>query len=167
MPIKKQIKDGKLKCGSCKKDYELSFFFKNKKSSNGYYSYCKRCSYLKNMNSYVNHRNLSDIEDIDGEIWVDIKGFEGLYQISNKQRIKSLERYVCFENGDKILKRKAILLKPRITKSGYMRINLYRVNDNFKKYYFIHKLMLESFVPNPENKPCVNHINGIKTDNSL
>lgn len=85
------------------------------------------------------------------EIWKDIKDYEGMYQISNIGRVKSL-------------KRKERILKDIIS-SGYCSIKLY-----FNRKYNtvkIHRLVAMHFIPNPENKPEVNHINGIKTDNRV
>ncbi len=94
------------------------------------------------------------------EIWKDILGYEKMYQISNLGRIKSLKRrtinYKC--ESDKILTNK-------ISKSGYNYI--YLSKDNNVKGYRIHRLVAQAFIPNPENKPQVNHINGIKTDNRV
>ena len=167
MPPKKQIKNGKLKCGCCKNYYELSFFTKTKQTTTGFASYCKSCIFMKNRSRFTHRINLPDIKNLDGEIWKDIKDYEGLYQMSNKQRVKSLDRYKTFENGVKFLIRKAVLIKPRIRKTGYVTVGLYRSEDDSKKEHFIHKLMLQTFVPNPENKLEGNHKNGIKTDNSL
>jgi len=167
MPIKKQIKNGKLQCASCKNYYELSFFTKTKQTTTGFSCYCKSCIFVKNRGKFTYRVNLPDIENLDGEIWKDIDGHIGLYQISNKQRVKSLERYKTFENGVSILIRKAVLIKPRVRKTGYVTVGLYDSINGSRKEHFIHKLILKAFVENPENKLEGNHKNGIKIDNSL
>ena len=91
------------------------------------------------------------------EIWKDIKGYEGLYQVSNLGRVKSLERYDSYNRkvDEKILKTKENL--------GYIYVNLHK--NGIQKGYKVHRLVAEAFIPNPNNKPCVDHINTIKDDN--
>ena len=93
------------------------------------------------------------------EIWKDIKGYEGLYQVSNLGRVKSLERYDSYNRkvDEKILKTKENL--------GYIYVNLHK--NGIQKGYKVHRLVAEAFIPNPDNKPCVDHINTIKDDNRV
>lgn len=85
------------------------------------------------------------------EVWKDIKGFEGLYNVSNLGRVKSLK---CREHK---------ILIPVTLSNGYYIVTLYIHGKRYIK--LIHRLVSEAFVLNPDNLPCVNHINGIKTDN--
>ena len=93
------------------------------------------------------------------EIWKDIKGYEGRYQISNFGRVKSLiypkEKIMNIYNfrrdGEK--------------GKGYWRVRL--IKNSSYKYFFVHRLVAEAFIPNPNNYATVNHINGIKTDNRI
>ena len=84
------------------------------------------------------------------EIWKDVKDYEGLYQVSNTGKVRSLKRH--------------IILKPSHNHKGYLHIILYK--NAKSKVGIIHRLVAEAFIPNLENKPQVNHINGIKTDNN-
>lgn len=97
------------------------------------------------------------------EIWKDIKDYEGVYQVSNLGRIKSLERYK--ENHNKYQKVVEKIKNNRKHTAGYLITDLYK--DNKGKTAFIHRLVAEAFIPNPNNKETVNHINGIKTDNRV
>lgn len=89
------------------------------------------------------------------EIWKEIEGYEN-YQVSNLGRVKSLNY--------KSLGREQIL-KERLTYKGYVKSPL--TKNKITKSIFIHRLVALNFIPNPENKPQVNHINGIKTDNRV
>jgi hypothetical protein len=94
-------------------------------------------------------------------IWKDIKGYEGLYQCSDKGEIKRLE------GVDSWGRYKAeVILKPRTTKKNeYARCSLSK--DGIVNGYRVHRIIAETFIPNPENKPTVNHINGKRNDNRV
>lgn len=97
------------------------------------------------------------------EVWRDVKGYEGLYQISNKGRARSLDREV--DRGDNgILKIKGTTLKLGDNK-GYRYFNASSPGKKVKVMW-VHRLVAKEFIPNPENKPCVNHIDGDKNNNS-
>lgn len=92
------------------------------------------------------------------EIWKDVIGYEGFYQVSNLGRVRSLDRYVL----NKFVKGK--ILTPKTDKDGYLQICLY---NNGRKYYRIHRLVAQTFIPNHSNFPEINHKNEIKTDNRV
>jgi hypothetical protein len=96
------------------------------------------------------------------EIWKDIKGYEGLYQVSNIGRVKSLTHVTIRKNGSNLPIRERIL-KPSTDKDGYLQVVLY--NSGKRKTIKVHRLVCEAFHENPENKSCVNHIDENKTNN--
>lgn len=98
------------------------------------------------------------------EIWRDIKGYEGLYQVSNLGRVKSLERVVIYKDGRRKVVKETIV-KPRQTKHKYLQVCLYKNSKGLNHY--IHRLVAEVFKPNPHNYPTVDHINRIRTDNRV
>ena len=85
----------------------------------------------------------------------------------NFERINGCDNYNIYPDGDilSFCKNKTTLKKPYKTKKGYMVIGLYK--DGKLKNLYVHRLLATAFIPNPENKPCVDHINGIKNDNRL
>ena len=94
------------------------------------------------------------------EIWKDISGFEGMYQISNLGRVKSLERY-SLQNH--LISEK--ILKTCHAQAGYVDVSLYK---NGKRYHRKpHKLVAEAFIPNPNNLPEVDHIDTNKDNNRV
>lgn len=98
------------------------------------------------------------------EIWKDIKGYEGLYQVSNLGKVRSLDRKILFKNGHiQFFKGKILSLSK--DKNGYIHIILHK--DNKTKIFRVHRLVAETFIPNLENKPQVNHIDGNKENNCL
>lgn len=94
------------------------------------------------------------------EIWKDIKDYEGLYQVSNLGRVRSVDRYVRGkENSIRLVKGK--ILKLYINNCGYCFVLLKG------KCLLVHRLVAEAFIPNPHNYPTVDHINRDKTDNRI
>lgn len=96
------------------------------------------------------------------EIWKDIKGYEGLYQISDLGRVKRLEGKRYDRNQ---------ILKERIVKTTYPKNGWYPYlslcKNGVYKNFHIHRLVAEAFIPNPSNYPCVNHIDGNKQNNDI
>lgn len=97
------------------------------------------------------------------EIWKDIEGYEGLYQISNLGRVKSLGRYINKLSGNIWTDEK--IKKSYTDRDGYYRVNLYK--DSKIQTYMIHRLVALAFIPNTKDKPQVNHIDGNKENNNV
>ena len=92
------------------------------------------------------------------EQWKPIEGYESIYQVSNMGRVRRLAGVAS--NGRPL---KAQIIKPIIQHSGYCHVGLWRggVCDQRR----VHRLVAEAFIPNPDNKPTVNHLNEDKQDN--
>ena len=99
------------------------------------------------------------------EIWKEIEGFEGLYQISNWGRVKSLGRWIDRKSKGKCWKEERILKPIPTEKDSYVRVNLCK--DKKKKLYSIHRLVAQAFIPNPNNLPQVNHKDENKQNNCI
>lgn len=99
------------------------------------------------------------IKVIENEIWKDIRGYRGKYQVSNLGRIRSLSRKIWNGKGYYVSQEK--ILKGHKTEKGYIIVELQ------SKPFPIHRLVAQEFIENFDKKPQVNHINGIKTDNRL
>lgn len=97
------------------------------------------------------------------EQWKDVEGYEGMYQVSNLGRVKSLSRKRAIGSNWRIIEER--ILKPQNAKDGYKQVNLCR--DGRQKSVTVHRLVAETFIDNPDNKKTINHISGIKEDNRL
>lgn len=90
------------------------------------------------------------------EIWKPIKGYEGLYEVSNLGNVMSLN--YCGREEKR-------LLRQIESRYGYLKVNLYK--NRKMKTYLVHRLVAETFLPNLFNEPCINHKSEIKTDNRV
>lgn len=99
------------------------------------------------------------------EIWKDIEGYEGLYQVSNLGRVKSLERQVWKKRQQCYMRVRERIIQQYISKVGYYVVVL--CQNGRKKTYYVHRLVAKAFIPNSENKPEIDHINTIRTDNRI
>lgn len=90
---------------------------------------------------------------LSSEVWQDIQGYSGIYQVSTLGRIRSLK------------KGKIKLLKPYINNMGYAVLSLYA--NHKQKTYHVHKLVADTFLVRIDGKNYIDHINGIKTDNRI
>ena len=96
------------------------------------------------------------------EIWKDIKGYEGLYQVSNLGRVKSFN---YMNTGKEKIKTLTLQKKHPMKQGGYLQTTLYKNKQT--KTVVVHRLVAEAFIPNPDNLPQVNHKDHDKTNNCV
>lgn len=94
----------------------------------------------------------------ESETWRNVADFEGLYKISNKGNVHSVER--VSSQGNKC---GGFTLKPTIASGGYLQVKLYE--NGIRKHKYIHRIVAEAFIPNPNNYPEINHKDEDKTNN--
>lgn len=99
--------------------------------------------------------------NMEQEVWKDVVGYEGLYKISNNGRLLRCERLA---SNNHLLPYKIKVLKRK--KNGYFGATIVNLKGECKNV-LIHRLVAEAFIPNPENKPCVDHIDGVKWNNNV
>lgn len=95
-------------------------------------------------------------EELVTEEWRDIVGYEGRYQVSNLGRVRSLN---YMRTG------RIQVLRPKISKYGYSEIGLLKYG--IMKHYKVARLVALSFIPNPEDKPCIDHIDTIRNNDRM
>ena len=96
----------------------------------------------------------------ENEVWKDVLGYEGLYQVSNKGNVYSVERKDTLGR-----KQGGFILSPRCNENGYTMVNIYENGKRENKT--VHRLVAEAFIPNTENLPQVNHIDEVKDNNNV
>lgn len=105
-------------------------------------------------------QTFSEIE----ELWVDVKDYEGLYQVSNLGRVKSLDRINKHSEGNiRIIKGKILKIQINNKRGGYCEISIHK--EGHEKRFRLNRLVAIHFIPNPNNLPEVNHIDGKKENN--
>jgi hypothetical protein len=97
------------------------------------------------------------------EIWKSIEGFEGLYEVSNLGRIKTLGKTVTYKDGRVYTYPEKIINQIK-ARGGYYYVNLRRL-DKSREFWSVHRIVADAFVPNPEHLPCVNHKDEDKVNN--
>lgn len=101
---------------------------------------------------------------LDGEEWKDVVGYEGYYMVSNFGRIISCARYVPKNNGIRRITTK--LLAQNVNHAGYCKTILCK-NSKSHKHELVHRIVAKAFIPNPYNKPMIDHKDRDKTNNHV
>lgn len=103
-------------------------------------------------------------DTLQGEVWKDVVGYKGYYQVSNLGRIRTVGRVVsaCYKSRQFIQGR---IICPNRFPKGYLGCTLYK--NGSQKLRYIHRLVAEAFIPNPDNYPQVNHIDEDKSNNRV
>ena len=112
----------------------------------------------------MNNSDNSTIENLDDEIWKDIEGYEGYYQISNLGRVKSLERDIVKRDGTIFQCDEKIKINVH-DRNGYQLVKLNKNGSETMKK--VHRLVAQAFIPNPDNLQQVNHIDEVKSNNRV
>lgn len=99
------------------------------------------------------------------EIWKDVIGYEGIYQVSNLGNVKSLYRKVFYADGRTYTYKERILNWNIMRKVNRCYVHLYKNSE--RKAMLVHRLVAQAFIPNPDNLPEVNHKSGITTENDI
>lgn len=116
-------------------------------------------------NVKINSDRWFNLNNLLNEEWKDIEDYKGLYKVSNYGRIKSLKRISYDKIRDKTRQISEKILKQSIASPGYYIVNL--TKDSKQRVYRIHRLVAEAFIPNPNNYPVINHIDGNKNNNII
>lgn len=95
------------------------------------------------------------------EEWRDIKGLEGRYQVSNLGRVRSVSRWVNNNGGKRYVESRILSLTSK--PNGYICIRI----RNPQSCNYVHRLVAEAFLPNPDNLPCINHKDEDRTNNRV
>lgn len=99
------------------------------------------------------------------EIWKPVDGYEGIYEVSNIGRVKSLPKTIIIKQPKAIRIFQSRLFKKSVNRYGYIIVSLH-LNLKIKQFK-VHRLVAKAFIPNPDNKPYVNHIDGDKQNNHV
>jgi hypothetical protein len=97
------------------------------------------------------------------EVWKDVVGYEGYYQVSNLGRVRSVDRTIYYKDGRKRYILKGRVLKLKKMKIGYRQVNFHRDSDI--QYKYIHRLVAEAFLKNENDYKYINHKDAIKHNN--
>ena len=105
---------------------------------------------------------------LPAECWRWIPGYEGLYQVSTRGRVRSVDRWVTCKEGSKTGSKRFLegkILSPKRNKEGYLRVKLYR-NGKLRRFA-VHRMVAMAWIDNPMDKPEVNHLDEQKGNNDV
>lgn len=98
-------------------------------------------------------------------IFTAIKGYENLYEVSDTGVVRSLDRILIGNNGAKYTRKGRVLSVSPNTQTEYLQVSLWKYNAETKKY--LHRLIAEHFIPNPQSLPEINHKDGNRQNNLI
>lgn len=142
-------------CRNCGRELPLSEFNKDKSRKDGLDYQCRECSHKRQRKF-----NSDKIQNLEGEEWRDVVGYEGLYQVSNYGRVKSLDRVRLVKNKYGDFQKTTFPGRVRVLakdKDGYRTVTLTKPSQKSLSKR-VHILVAQAFIENPENKPCIDHI---------
>lgn len=163
-------------CTKCEKEKTLNDFYKSKKGKYGCHSICKLCQEKARKERKKKRRkekisNYTKIKSLNGEKWKDINNYEGIYQVSNLGRIKSLERFRKTRkfNGEQTgYIQEESLRKLKVVERNNTKYNqITLIKDGKPKTFYVHRLVAKAFIKNPHNKYYVNHKDGNGLNNKV
>ena len=97
--------------------------------------------------------------------WLPVKGYEELYEVSDTGKVRSVDRVLSVTNQKERLFKGRVLLQTMNKQVQYKQVSLWKENKGTS--YYVHRLVAEAFIPNPEGKPHVNHIDGNRQNNHI
>lgn len=147
-------------CSTCHRLLPASEFFFNTNTSDNCSCSCKECYAVETS---VGSDNV--VEDLQGEIWKDVVGYECLYRVSNFGRVKSVARMIMRSNGTPQRVYEKLMPIQIDSHTGYNRITL--AKDGCSKRIGVHRMVAQAFIPNPDKLPVVNHIDWDRTNNHV
>lgn len=102
------------------------------------------------------------------EQWLPVVGYESFYEVSNLGRVRTIPRMIKHKSGWSTRNMKVSYMKLHLTKFGHLRLTLVgEKGREFRKPVLVHRLVAEAFIPNPEGKPHINHIDNNPSNNRI